>query len=71
MLWRLHLRGIDVGERWRAVADGWEPMAEDGYYAFNDMHAMMAFVGDGRDQAAADCLPVLNRRASGPAAMPR
>ena len=65
MLWRLHLRGIDVGDRWDAVADAWEPMAEDGYYAFNDMHAMMAFAGAGRDHAARRLLVVLNRRAAG------
>jgi hypothetical protein len=65
MLWRLHLREIDVGDRWSAVADAWEPMAEDGYYAFNDMHAMMAFVGDGRNHAVRRLLEVLNRRATG------
>jgi hypothetical protein len=48
MLWRLTLRGIDVGDRWNAVADRWAPMARAGIYAFNDMHAMMAFVGAGR-----------------------
>jgi tetratricopeptide (TPR) repeat protein len=48
MLWRLHLRGIDVGDRWIPVADAWEPVADRGIYAFNDMHAMMAFVGAGR-----------------------
>jgi len=52
LLWRLHLRGVDVGNRWTAVADGWEPIAASGNYAFNDMHAMMAFVGAGRDSAA-------------------
>jgi hypothetical protein len=65
MLWRLHLRGVDVGDRWSAVADAWEPMADDGYYAFNDMHAMMAFIGAGCDQAASRLMAVLNRRASG------
>jgi tetratricopeptide (TPR) repeat protein len=48
MLWRLHLRGIDVGDRWDAVADAWEPVADASVHAFNDMHAMMAFVGAGR-----------------------
>jgi hypothetical protein len=52
LLWRLYLRGVDVGNRWNAVADRWEPVASAGNYAFNDMHAMMAFVGAGRDSAA-------------------
>jgi hypothetical protein len=52
MLWRLHLRGIDVGNRWGAVADAWEPIARGGNYAFNDVHALMAFVGAGRPKAA-------------------
>jgi tetratricopeptide (TPR) repeat protein len=52
MLWRLALRGIDVGNRWEAVADNWAPVATAGNYAFNDMHAMMAFVGSGRGKAA-------------------
>jgi hypothetical protein len=52
LLWRLHLRGVDVGNRWNAVADRWEPVASAGNYAFNDMHAMMAFVGAGRSGAA-------------------
>ena len=52
LLWRLYLRGVDVGNRWNTVADRWEPVASAGNYAFNDMHAMMAFVGAGRDSAA-------------------
>jgi len=51
MLWRLHLRGIEVGDRWQAVADGWEPIKDAGNYAFNDVHAAMAFVGAGRKQS--------------------
>lgn len=51
LLWRLHLRGVDVGERWQSVADGWEPIAAAGNYAFNDLHAAMAFVGAGRSEA--------------------
>jgi hypothetical protein len=48
MLWRLHLRGINVGDRWQAVADGWTAIGPAGHYAFNDAHAAMAFVGAGR-----------------------
>ena len=56
MLWRLHLRGIDVGDRWNAVADAWEPVKDAGNYAFNDAHAMMAFVGAGRRELGARVL---------------
>ena len=52
LLWRLQLRGVNVGGRWDALADNWEPIAAAGNYAFNDMHAMMAFVGAGRHKAA-------------------
>lgn len=52
LLWRLYLRGIDVGDRWSAVADNWTPIATSGTYAFNDAHAVMAFVGAGRRDAA-------------------
>lgn len=51
MLWRLYLRGIDVGDRWKPLADAWEATGEFGSYAFNDAHAMMAFVGACRPDA--------------------
>ncbi|OWJ66837.1 tetratricopeptide repeat protein [Inquilinus limosus] len=63
LLWRLHLRGVDGGARWADLADTWAPMAEDGYYAFNDMHAMMAFVATGRDADAGRLLAAQARRA--------
>jgi len=50
MLWRLHLRGVDVADRWAAVADRWLPIAGASAFAFNDMHAMMSFVGAGRSE---------------------
>ena len=51
LLWRLTLVGADVGRRWADLADKWEPSAADTLYAFNDVHAMMAFVGDRRGEA--------------------
>lgn len=51
LLWRLQLRGVDVGERWTALADRWAAAAEPGNYAFNDLHAMMALAASGRTQA--------------------
>ncbi len=52
LLWRLHLRGIDVGNRWNELTDLYEHGEEAGFYAFNDMHAMAAFVATDRQNAA-------------------
>jgi len=49
MLWRLQLRGVDVGERWQPLAERWHAVLEPGRYAFNDLHAMMAYAGAGRE----------------------
>src|SRR3546814_21157971 len=65
LLWRLHLRGVGVGNRWVELADTYEPTAEDAYYAFNDMHAMMAFVADGREEEAKRILAGLERGGNG------
>jgi hypothetical protein len=51
MLWRLQLRGVDVGDRWQPVADRWQAAGVPGLYAFNDLHMMMAYVGAGREAA--------------------
>lgn len=49
LLWRFHLDGIDVGERWEPLARAWADKTEDeSWYVFNDMHAAMAYVGAGR-----------------------
>ena len=62
LLWRLHLRDIDVGSRWKELADKWEARTGDLYYAFNDMHAMMSFIGDGRSTAAKALLKGMEQR---------
>lgn len=61
LLWRLKLLGVDVGNRWKDLADKWEPSAADTLYAFNDVHAMMTFVADGRDGAAETVLNATER----------
>jgi tetratricopeptide (TPR) repeat protein len=48
LLWRLHLRAVPVGDRWDALASRWAAVSEASTYAFNDLHAMMAFVGADR-----------------------
>ena len=54
LLWRLHLEGIAVGDRWESVAHNWEQRVdvERGHYAFNDVHAMLSFAATGRSAAA-------------------
>ena len=69
LLWRLELQGADVGDRWRALGDGWllgsandtdrdasvdlEAMAA-GHSTFNDLHALLMLAGCGEfDRAAA------------------
>lgn len=49
MLWRLHLAGIDVGTRWREIANAWEQHANGSTYPFNDWHIAMSLLGAGRD----------------------
>lgn len=48
LLWRLSLRGIDPGKRWSDLVTRYEALWVPGYYAFNDLHAVMAFLGAGR-----------------------
>jgi tetratricopeptide (TPR) repeat protein len=48
LLWRLMLEDVDVGDRFAPLATAWGGAAEDAFYAFNDVHAIMAFLGAGR-----------------------
>lgn len=49
LLWRMHLDGIDTGERWSTLADAWAEKTDDEpWYAFNDMHAAMTFAAADR-----------------------
>jgi len=54
MLWRLHLLGQDMSAAARALLAGWPPDDDDaGYYAFNDVHRVLALLVTG-DVAAAE-----------------
>jgi len=65
MLWRLELRGIDVGGRWTAIADAFAADPRGGN-AFVDAHAMMAWLGADREDAARDLIEVQQAAANGP-----
>ena len=49
LLWRLHLLGVDVAVALRRAAGGMGPVGRGaaGYYAFNDVHAVLAMLGAG------------------------
>ena len=66
MLWRLNLHDVDVDDRWHRMAELWEPRIDDGWYAFNDTHAMMAFAGAGRRDLAERLLAVMEATAQRP-----
>jgi hypothetical protein len=60
LLWRLQLRNVEVGGRWRKLADRWEMQTLAGARPFYVVHAMMAFAGAKRLAAAARVLEALS-----------
>ena len=68
LLWRLHLEGTPVGDRWQPLAQAWTRVLVPGFYPFNDMHAIMAYVGAGDLDRARAVVTALERvaRADGP-----
>jgi tetratricopeptide (TPR) repeat protein len=65
LLWRLHLRGVPTGDRFQPLADDWDASEERGHYAFNDVHAMIAFTGAGRTELGLRAIAELERRTQG------
>ena len=65
LLWRLHLRGVDCGGRWERLADVYAAQPR-GQLAFDDAHAMLAFVGAGRDADAEAALAAMAAAVEGP-----
>ncbi len=47
LLWRIHLLGGEVSARWRELASACAPHIGDGFCSFNDLHAMISFIGAG------------------------
>jgi len=69
LLWRLWLEGTPAGDRWRPLAEAWARLLAPGFYPFNDMHAIMAFIGNGELGRAWEVVAELERvvRADGQA----
>lgn len=66
LLWRLHLRGAEVGDRWTPLADQWAAATAESTYAFNDAHAAMAFAAAGRRDDLAALLAAQDRAMATP-----
>lgn len=56
LLWRLHLAGANVGDRWQEVAACWDAHIKNSNYPFNDWHAAMAYLGAYQEKALSQLL---------------
>jgi len=65
LLWRLKLRGVEVGDRWQGLAEVYATQPR-GLYAFDDAHAMMTYVASGREADADATLAAMAAAAEGP-----
>lgn len=62
LLWRLLLDGVDTGGRFSSLADAWATRTSDEpWYAFNDLHAVLALSGAGRIDDARSVIDRLDR----------
>jgi len=64
LLWRLHLRGLSLGGRWRELAGRWAGRTLSGCFPFNDLHALVAFIGAGNLGRVEQSLQTLRRHAA-------
>jgi tetratricopeptide (TPR) repeat protein len=65
LMWRLRLQNLDTEERWRDIAAIWQARQADGYYAFNDVHALMAYLGSGETNGAKALVSAMEAAADG------
>lgn len=63
LLWRLHISGHDVGDRWTELATAWDAHADGRTYPFNDWHAVMAYLGAGRENEVERIVTAFRERA--------
>lgn len=67
LLWRLELAGCDGRDRWDALADCWDGVAERHSCGFLDLHAALAFARRPGHPGAGRWFDGLRRRAGSPA----
>lgn len=61
VLWRLEFDGVDVGDRWRELADIAEKRMDDHILAYADCFATLELAADGREAAAGRMLKALHK----------
>lgn len=71
LLWRLYLDGVDTGGRFAPLAEAWAAKDPEPWYVFNDHHAIMAFVGAGRQKEAEERVALLESFAASDGAAAR
>ncbi len=65
LLWRLRLAGVPADERWDDLAEVFTAKYRPGCHVFDDVHAMLTFVGAGRGEQAERLMAELARIAEG------
>ncbi|MDJ0951154.1 MAG: tetratricopeptide repeat protein [Alphaproteobacteria bacterium] len=66
LLWRLHLSDQDVGDRWQELSETWDQHADGKLYPFNDWHAVISYLGAGRDDEVDRILEAFQAEAATP-----
>lgn len=64
LLWRLECAGVEVGARWRELAEKAEPMAQEHMLIFADLHYAMCLAAGGLEMALAGMVGSMRRYAS-------
>lgn len=65
LLWRLTMRGCDVGDRWAEVSSLWQGHADGRTLVFHDMHAVLAELGAGQPALVERRLAAMRETAAG------
>jgi len=66
LLWRMQLEGTPVGDRWQPLAAAWGRIIAPGFYPFNDMHAVMSYIGNGELDRAESLVRALDEVVANP-----
>lgn len=65
LIWRLHLNGFDVGNRFDILSKKYTNFIEQAYLSFTDIHSAMAFAGAGNIKAGNELIKVLEGHTEG------